>query len=203
VVERFRKTWEWKHESAIHPEFARRIRLIERCLEDPHEVSPPSARMRRCMMVNATSSFAGSSEAEMGAAAGIDIRDPTADARLLNFCLSVPDEVFTDPATGTTRWLIREAMKGRLPDNVRLNRRRGRQAADLVPRLRRSAEEVESVLTEIENGRGAEYVSVPAMRAAWERILTRNSPEALKLSITMVTRGIMAGLFVDGFGQKW
>jgi asparagine synthase (glutamine-hydrolysing) len=85
---------------------------------------------------------------------------------------------------------------------VRLNRRRGRQAADLVPRLRTSADEVERALTEIENGPGAEYVSVPAMRAVWRRVGAEDSPHTLKLAVTVLTRGIMAGLFVNGFGES-
>jgi asparagine synthase (glutamine-hydrolysing) len=139
----------------------------------------------------------------MGAAAGLEIRDPTADARVLSFCCSVPDTVFMDPQTGLDRWLIREAMKRRLPDSVRLNRRRGRQAADLVPRLRQSAAEVESALAEVESGPAAEYVSVPAMRAAWHRVRTEDTPEAFQLAVTVLTRGIMAGFFVNGFGRKW
>ena len=61
----------------------------------------------------------------------------------------MPDRIFVDSQSGLDRWLIREAMAGTLPDDVRLNRQRGLQAADLVPRLRASAAEVETALAEV------------------------------------------------------
>jgi asparagine synthase (glutamine-hydrolysing) len=199
----YKRTQEWLRETAIHPDFARRLDLIGRYMDDPRERSPQPAMLQRCRLINPGSSFSGAAEAEMGAAAGLEIRDPTADVRVLAFCFSIPDTVFMDSATGLDRWLIREAMKGRLPENVRMNRRRGRQAADLVPRLRNSAEDVERALAEIEGGPAAEYVSVPAMREAWHRARTEDTPEAFLLAVTILTRGIMAGLFVNGFGIRW
>jgi asparagine synthase (glutamine-hydrolysing) len=59
---------------------------------------------------------------------GIDSRDPTADLRLLEFCLSVPTEFFlTD---GVTRALARHALTDRLPAQVLDNVQAGVQAAD-------------------------------------------------------------------------
>ena len=115
------------------------------------------------------------------------------------FTLSVPDHIFIDPETGMDRWLIREAMKDRLPDAVRLNRQRGRQAGDLVPRLRACANEVETALDEIARGPAAEYVDVTYMREVWQMIQTQDTPQAFFKSITVLTRGIMAGLWVNGF----
>lgn len=127
------------------------------------------------------------------------MRDPTADARVLAFTFSIPDHVFIDPRSGTDRWLIREAMKGRLPDEVRLNRDRGRQAGDLVPRLRACAGEVETALDELARGPAAEYVDVVYMRQAWQTIRTEDTSEAFIKSFTILCRGIMAGLFVNDF----
>jgi len=94
-------------------------------------------------------------------------------------------------------------MKGRLPDSVRLNRRRGRQAGDLVPRLRASADEVESALSEIAEGPAAEYLDVDRMREVWAGIRTEDTPQSFRLAISVLTRGIMAGLFINGFGKTW
>jgi asparagine synthase (glutamine-hydrolysing) len=159
--------------------------------------------MLRHWIIGPGESFSGAAQAELGAATGLEIRDPTVDTRVLTFCFSVPDRIFIDPQTRLDRWLIREAMKDRLPDIVRLNRRRGLQAADLVPRLRNSAEELERALGEIEGGPAAEYVCIPAMRAAWDTVRTGESPAAHRLAVCVLTRGIMAGLFVNGFGTRW
>ena len=58
----------------------------------------------------------------------IDVRDPTADIRLLEFCLAVPTE--QSLRKGVTRALARRALRDRLPRKVLEERRRGRQAAD-------------------------------------------------------------------------
>ena len=59
---------------------------------------------------------------------GIDMRDPTADRRLIEFCLSVPTEqYFRD---GVPRALARAALADRVPPEVLNERRRGLQAAD-------------------------------------------------------------------------
>jgi asparagine synthase (glutamine-hydrolysing) len=135
----------------------------------------------------------------MGAAHGLEIRDPSGDARLVAFTLSVPDEIFSDPRTGLDRWLVREAMQGRLADEVRLNRRRGRQAGDIVPRLRNSATEVESALAEIESGPACQYLDSVYMRQIWQMVQTQDSRLAFQKSVTTLTRGIMAGLWVNEF----
>lgn len=59
---------------------------------------------------------------------GIDDRDPTADRRLVEFCLSVPAEQFM--RGGVTRALARNALADRLPPEVLAERRKGYQAAD-------------------------------------------------------------------------
>ncbi len=57
-----------------------------------------------------------------------DYRDPTADIRLLEFCLSVPTEQFL--RNGMPRALACHAMEDRLPKQVLEERRRGIQVAD-------------------------------------------------------------------------
>jgi asparagine synthase (glutamine-hydrolysing) len=59
----------------------------------------------------------------------IDSRDPTADIRLLEFCLAVPTEQFL--SGGMPRALARRALEDRLPKKVLQEPLRGLQAADL------------------------------------------------------------------------
>jgi asparagine synthase (glutamine-hydrolysing) len=125
------------------------------------------------------------------------MRDPTGDVRLISYMLAVPDAVFIDPRTGTDRWVIREAMRGILPDEVRLNRRLGVQAADVVPRLRGTADEVEVTLDELAGGRAAEYLDVPYMRETWKLIQRDDTPESFRKAGNVLLRGVMAGLCVN------
>lgn len=60
---------------------------------------------------------------------GVGFSDPAGDPRVVEYCLSIPEEFYCEQ--GVPRSLIRNAMKGRLPEVVRTERRKGLQAADL------------------------------------------------------------------------
>ncbi|MFN8467420.1 MAG: asparagine synthase-related protein [Caldilineaceae bacterium] len=189
---------DWVRKSALRPDVAARLNLWERRLDDP-AARPPRSPLEERRWLMPGRSFVGALWAEMGAAWGVDVRDPTGDARLLAFSFAVPDYIFRDPATGVDRWLIRAAMEGRLPDEVRLNQRRGRQAGDLVPRLRAGTEAVETALDELARGPAAAYVDVPYMRQTWQVIQAQDTAEGFSKTVTILTRGIGAGLFVNEF----
>jgi asparagine synthase (glutamine-hydrolysing) len=59
---------------------------------------------------------------------GIDFRDPTADRRLVEFCLRVPLDQYL--SKGVFRSLARRALADRIPQAVLEERRKGYQAAD-------------------------------------------------------------------------
>lgn len=59
---------------------------------------------------------------------GIDVRDPSADLRLVEFCVSVPADQYL--AEGVPRALARRAFADRLPTAVINERRKGWQGAD-------------------------------------------------------------------------
>lgn len=58
----------------------------------------------------------------------LDERDPTADVRILEYCLAVPTDQFLND--GVQRALARRALADRLPKRVIEERRKGLQAAD-------------------------------------------------------------------------
>jgi asparagine synthase (glutamine-hydrolysing) len=58
----------------------------------------------------------------------IDSRDPFCDRKLVEWCFSLPDEVFF--AAGANRGFIRQMMAGKLPTEVLQNRKVGRQIID-------------------------------------------------------------------------
>ena len=63
----------------------------------------------------------------------VDIREPLADLRILEFCFAVPTEQFL--REGTTRALARRALEDRLPKVVIEKRRSGMDGADWHERL--------------------------------------------------------------------
>ena len=74
------------------------------------------------------------------AKSGIDMRDPTADRRLIEFCLSLPTDLFL--TNGKTRALARQAFADRLPVAVTQEQRRGYQAADWSDSLNTAKDEI-------------------------------------------------------------
>ncbi|HCW54865.1 MAG TPA: hypothetical protein DG753_14275, partial [Clostridium sp.] len=66
---------------------------------------------------------------------GIIRRDPTKDKRIVEFCMSLPSSEYVHK--GVDRYLIRSAMKGILPEEIRTNwKHRGVQSGDWVERLK-------------------------------------------------------------------
>ena len=103
----------------------------------------------------------------------LDVRDPTADVRLLEYCMGVPNEQNT--LAGGQRMLIRRSMKGILPDAVRWNSIRGRQAADAVFRLIDQQNDVDREIICLETlPEVTQYLDTEAIKRAWKTILLRN-----------------------------
>jgi asparagine synthase (glutamine-hydrolysing) len=71
---------------------------------------------------------------------GIDFRTPAFHRPLVEFCFGIPEDQYL--REGQDRWLIRRAMKGRLPDIVLSQKRFGTQAADWYPRLTRQRKQI-------------------------------------------------------------
>jgi len=76
-------------------------------------------------------------ESRRAADAGIEIRRPYRDRRLIELALAVPAHQLYRP--GRTKWLTREALRGALPETVRRRRRR----SSLFPLFRRGVEQYE------------------------------------------------------------
>ena len=192
--------------TSIRPDFARRIGLSAQYIQGTGGSANPeawhSALQQRYSIIKPGESFLGSIWAENSAAHHMEIRDPTFDKRVMEFALAIPDREFSGP-DGYDRWIIRAAMQGIMPDEVRLNRRRGRQAGDLGQRLVDSAAEVEGALREIERSKLApEYLSLDRMREVWQALQHEVNSRTTHHAVTILTRGIMAGLHLAGLEKK-
>lgn len=136
----------------------------------------------------------------LGASVGIDVRDPTADPRVIEFAWSVPDRFFRDEA-GRSRLVLRTALTGLVPEEVRTNASLGRQAADVGLRLAGHRDEVEAAIDEIAAGPAAQYVSVPALRGAWAQVLGPPDPSVSRVTSSVLLAGLMAGWWVNDLGS--
>jgi asparagine synthase (glutamine-hydrolysing) len=128
---------------------------------------------------------------------GIEFTDPMNDRRLAEFCLTVPDEAFS--RNGQPRSLIRDAMQGRLPDKIRLELRRGAQAADAssIMQIERS-----KIVAEIQRMKRSDlankFLDMPVLTKLAEGLPDGNSPNSdFRVNHEgKLMRGISFGRFV-------
>jgi len=193
----------WGDYAAIHPAFAARIGLLNAMKAAGHDatfnrVIDPFEERRLTILRNGT--MVGPIWHVMGAAFGLEVRDPTADIRLLEYCLSVPGE--QDTLGGGERMLIRRAMEGLLPTEVQWNKIRGRQAADVALRLLRHPEEMEAVLSRLAVHREApQYLDLDLMRRVWQDLQTEVNVRTSQQAATILLRGVMCGYFIEDAGR--
>src|SRR5262249_17684961 len=100
----------------------------------------------------------------------VDSRDPTADVRLLEFCLAVPTEQFLH--NGVLRSLARRALADRLPKQVLEEPRRGFQVADWHEDLAAARDGVVEELDRLE----ACPAAATTLDLPWLRRLTQSWP---------------------------
>jgi len=122
---------ETERHSAVHPDFAREHRLLERRLDMGHDYPADTATMRRRWLqrIQTLPPLAG----PLAEIFGVELRDPTADVDLLEYCFAVPDEQYL--RNGTTRWLARRVLADRMPPEVLNETRRGFQCPEFLHRM--------------------------------------------------------------------
>ena len=128
---------------------------------------------------------------------GIDMRDPTADRRLFEFCLSVPLEHYL--TGGVPRSLARRAFADRLPPSVLGERRKGYQAADWYLGLKEGQAQAQEETERFAGIPEAEEVlDLPLLRRLGEGAggITSNSVEDVERYRLSLLRGVSAGHFI-------
>ncbi len=189
----------WANLGAIQPAFARRAKLRALSRESSiHRLFalPLEPKQERSLIFSINGPLAGPFHQAFGAACGLEVRDPTADVRLLEYCLGVPDEVHT--RDGGERMLVRRAMDGLLPPEIQWNTVRGRQAADVALRLLDHVDEMETALRDLESVPiVTEYLDLSALRSAWQALQARVTPQTAQQASVLLMRGVLAGMFLE------
>jgi asparagine synthase (glutamine-hydrolysing) len=131
---------------------------------------------------------------EIGAAYGVEMRDPTADLRLVEFCLAIPADQFV--RDGRTRWLIRRAMEGVLPPSVQWNTRRGVQSPDMAELALGELDRIARTVARVEASPAAgRYLAMPLLRELWAE-LQRGDPARVGAAAYQLLGMLAVGLFV-------
>ena len=192
----------WRAYSAIHPDFAKAQGVEKRARKKGHDFlfRPPSdTRSIRSKILRGAGLFDGLGSGYQ-AMFGVEIRDPTTDVRMIEFCLNLPEEQYL--RHGKPRWLIKRAMDKKLPGEVLWNKKRGLQAADWFERLYGVREDILDELSRLE-------LCEPAARAldlARLRRMVEQMPrgggdpeELMRKYRTILEFGLMTGRFIRWF----
>jgi asparagine synthase (glutamine-hydrolysing) len=138
---------------------------------------------------------------ESGMGFGIEVRDPTFDRRVMEFCLSIPDDQYV--RKGADRFLIRRAMDGFLPPEVLWNTRKGRQGADIGGRLLKNLDETKSALEKVKSSELArQFLDIGKMSRVLSRLEKEINQKNTHDAGTIFLRGLMAGLFLLPFEKE-
>lgn len=128
---------------------------------------------------------------------GLEMRDPTCDRRLVEFCLGMPDSQFL--RDGQPRWLLRRLMADVLPGEILEGRGKGYQFADWYEGLSADRERLREQLQQLrQHRRAAQLLDLPALEA-----LLENWPEEGWADMTTIQRyrlkllrGVAMGNFI-------
>jgi asparagine synthase (glutamine-hydrolysing) len=182
----------WLKTSAINPAFAALHGA------PAHDRLPRTTDMRQLRWEALATQDFGAYLSAYRAMYGVDMRSPTADVRLAEFCLALPEEQFR--RNGESRSLIRRAMAGVLPPVVLNNRRRGMQAADWFDRLAGAHALVGGELARLEKSELAQRVlDLSRMRQLYERLPAGVSAPADDGYQAVLERGLMVGRWLTWF----
>jgi asparagine synthase (glutamine-hydrolysing) len=133
---------------------------------------------------------------------GIETRDPTADLRVVEYCLAIPASQYL--RGGRTRWLIRRALQGRVPEQVWNRDAYGSQAADWTEWLPAMRRELTAELDRLERSdtarRCLDLTRLRSLLVHWPEPLQRKHRQ---LYLLLLLRAIMMGNFILWFERTY
>lgn len=149
--------------SLVRPEFAARLHVFEEARDlagDLNNLDRGETDLRVVMLHTFDMAMFGRAAKRRF---GIELLDPTADRRLVEYCLAIPQEQFL--RGGEQRALIRRAMSGVLPPAVLNEPRRALQAADWHVAMDAARDEIASEIERLAHSPlASEALDLPRMR---------------------------------------
>ena len=193
----------WSDYSAVSPRTIDALKRRPGYLASRWNRRNGSAEWRAGLLFSGVIEDAFSEESAVRHRFGVDPRDPTADKRLIEFCLSLPDEQYL--RRGQDRSLIRRAMQGKLPAAILNQTISGDQAQDWFVKMAPLREEFRQELQRMRHSEAArEIIDLERLEA-----LVENWPgddwfheDAIVSYKNALQRGIAAGRFIRWVESK-
>ncbi|QWE11334.1 asparagine synthetase B [Polynucleobacter sp. es-EL-1] len=135
---------------------------------------------------------------EAGAAHHLDVRDPTRDRRIIEFCWRLPDSIFW--AGGVKRGLIRKGLANYLPLDVLTSTKKGLQVADIHERLKNELPEFLALANELAMSSAADYVDMTRIKDDLGTMNDGNLPSLQK--IQGLIRSIQVAMFIRNMTSR-
>ncbi|MDB5673415.1 MAG: asparagine synthase [Sphingomonas bacterium] len=129
---------------------------------------------------------------------GVDYRDPTADRRLAEYCLRIPEEQFI--LGGERRSLARHAFGERLPAALLDERRGGFQGADWHIALARVQNDARDEVERIASSEAAPFLDLPRLEALIDHWPTTDT--AWESQASDYRRALLRGLSAGHFARR-
>ena len=187
----------WENHSALDRSFADRIQLKKLMKEagfDPSFSGIKDISKMQIELIKPGEAIVGQKWQENGAEFGIEVRDPSMDKRIIEFCLGVPDRVYIKNGNG--RMLIREAMKGIVPHEILWSKQRGLQGADVNYRISKEKERWLNVSSElVQNSLAPSILDLKKINTAIEGLT--NIKQLNSRFVSIASRGLMTKLWLE------
>ncbi len=152
--------------------------------------------VKRLRLLNPINSSFGTFWQNISHHYNLQVTDPTRDKKLVEFCFSIPDEFFLSKEYD--RNLIRKSMKDLMPDEVRLNKKIGRQGGDSHFLIEKEIIEIKKILANFEkNTLILKYLNVNRMKHVLEKVNENASSSTSNELNSILLRGIGLGRFLQ------
>ena len=126
---------------------------------------------------------------------GIEKRDPTADLRVLEYCLSIPNEAFINEK-GINRHIVRKMMAGIMSPKTLYEQKIGRQSADIEYRVLAHPAEMDEMLNQLfKNPYFCHIFNVKQMTTFWQDM--KDQKPVSDYQVNSLMKAVMAGLFFE------
>ena len=161
----------WLQRSFCHPSLDKRLKLSKRLAQArfdagfrPH-FHDPKEHQRRIIRYNILRFQFGTA---FGCETGLELRDPTADTGVMACALAIPNHLYVGKQN---KLVIRGMMKGKLPDRVLFNKKKGKQSADIDSRLRAYPQDMESCLAALKKSeKTASIIDIKRLQKTWSQL---------------------------------
>jgi asparagine synthase (glutamine-hydrolysing) len=194
----------WRRFSFIRPDYARRMSLEARARQYRFNYFDRLRYLTRAdriaMLTTSFSNEVGPIYQGLRALYGLELRDPLADRRLIEFSLGIPTEQYA--SNGMHRWLIKRMMSDLLPQEITARKGVvGRQCADwhsrMAPALPKMKQDVAALAGDRDTSAMIDTGRIGSLLEKWpDKTITDHADDGFFVFPTVIPLAMAIGRFV-------